>query len=66
MATTTLHNVKTVQVHGSTHDDFCTLKLDVMTQYGRDGREAWERLEFFFDTTDDRKAFVEAISAGGF
>lgn len=68
MANLTIHNVKTVLVHGNTHSDFCTLKFDIMSQYA-DGTQpfggAWETVELYFNSTEDRKSFIESISEAG-
>lgn len=64
MANLTIHNVRFVEVGGHDHDDFCTLKFDVMTK-GEHEEAVWERIDFFFNTTAERKLFIEAISEAG-
>ena len=68
MASFTIHNAKKVIVRGNTFDDFCTLKFDIMSQY-TDGTQphggAWETVELYFNSTEDRKSFIESISEAG-
>lgn len=62
MATLSLHNIKSVHVSGTTHDGFCTLKLQVCTQHKSDKQPIYENVELYFNDIEAREAFIETIA----
>ena len=62
MASLWLHNVKSVHVSGTTHDSFCTLKLQVCTQHKSDKEPIYENIELYFKSDDLRQSFIETIA----
>ncbi len=63
MANITLHNVKAVETETRDHDNFCTLHLNITSQGEYDNEPIYDRVEFFFDTTDEREQFIAAITS---
>jgi hypothetical protein len=62
MARFAIHNVKSVHVSGTTHEGFCTLKLNVCTQHETEKEPIFENIELYFDSDDLRQAFIETIA----
>jgi hypothetical protein len=62
MATLSLHNIKSVHVSGTTHDGFCTLKLQVCTQHKSDKQPIYENVELYFNDVEARQSFIETIA----
>jgi hypothetical protein len=62
MSTLSIHNIKSVHVSGTTHDGFCTLKLQVCTQHKSDKQPIYENVELYFNDVEDRQAFIETIA----
>jgi len=62
MATLSIHNIKSVHVSGTTHDGFCTLKLQVCTQHKSDKQPIYENVELYFNDVEDRQSFIETIA----
>ena len=62
MATLSIHNIKSVHVSGTTHDGFCTLKLQVCTQHKSDKQPIYENVELYFNDVEARQSFIETIA----
>lgn len=62
MANITLHNVKQVFAETRDHDTFCTLHLGVFTKSEYDNEPVYEKIDFFFDTIEQRQEFIASIA----
>lgn len=60
-----IHNIKAIQIHGRDHDDFCTLNFIIQSQSKFEKNSKYDVIELYFDTTADRKFFIETISEAG-
>jgi hypothetical protein len=62
MSTLSIHNIKSVHVSGTTHEGFCTLKLQVCTQHKSDKQPIYENVELYFNDVEARQSFIETIA----